>query len=102
MKFGLLSTTFWLSSMVAPVPMQLAAQAQHYTVTDLGPSSTPFSQASSINNIGLVSGVAVVPDGTQHAVLWFRGSFFDIAAPGLGGQQRSGRHQRMGPGCWPG
>jgi probable HAF family extracellular repeat protein len=87
MKFGLLSTTSWLSLMVAPVPMQLTAQAQkaHYTITDLGPSSTPFSQASSVNNIGVVAGVAVVPDGAQHAVLWFRRSFFDIATPGLGG-----------------
>jgi probable HAF family extracellular repeat protein len=87
MKFGLLSTTSWLSLMAAAVPMQSTAQAPtaHYTVTDLGPSSTPFSQASSVNNIGLVSGVAVVPDGSQHAVLWFRRSFFDIAAPGLGG-----------------
>ncbi len=87
MKFGLLSTTSWLSLMVAPVPMQLAAKAQeaHYTITDLGPSSTPFSQAASVNNVGLVSGVAVVPSGAQHAVLWFRRSLFDIGAPGLGG-----------------
>jgi probable HAF family extracellular repeat protein len=87
MKFGLLSTTSWLSLMVAAAPMQLAGQAQkaHYTITDLGPSSTPFSQASSVNTLGLVSGVAVVPSGAQHAVLWFRGSFLDIAATGLGG-----------------
>ena len=91
MKSGLLFTTCWLSLMVAPAtPLQLAAQTQkpqhpHYTITDLGPSSTPFSQASSVNSIGLVAGVAAVPDGAQHAVLWFRRSFFDIAAPGLGG-----------------
>jgi uncharacterized membrane protein len=88
MKFGLLSTTSWLSLMVAPIaPMQLAAQTQkaHYTVIDLGPSSTPFSQTSSINNIGLVSGVATVPNGAQHAELWFRRSPFDIGTPGLGG-----------------
>jgi uncharacterized membrane protein len=87
MKFGLLATTSWLSLMVAPVPMPLTAHAQeaHYTIIDLGPSSTAFSQASAVNTIGLVSGVAVVPDGSQHAVLWFRRSFFDIAAPGLGG-----------------
>ena len=88
MKFGLLATTSWLSFMVAPIaPMQLAAQAQkaHYTITDLGPSTTPFSQAGSINNIGLVSGVAAVPNGAQHAELWFRKSTFDIGIPGLGG-----------------
>lgn len=86
MKIGLLSTTSLLSLMVTSVPMQSTAQAQKafYTITDLGPSSTPFSQASSVNNIGLVAGVAVVPDGAQHAVLWFKSSFFDIGAPGLG------------------
>jgi probable HAF family extracellular repeat protein len=88
MKFGLLSTISWLSLMVAPVaPMQLAAQTQkaHYTVIDLGPPSTPFSQAGAINNIGLVSGVAAVANGAQHAELWFRRSPFDIGIPGLGG-----------------
>ena len=88
MKSGLLSTTCWLSLMVAPVtPVAQTQKPQHphYTIIDLGPSSTPFSQASSVNNIGLVSGVAAVPDGAQHAVLWFKRSLFDIATPGLEG-----------------
>ncbi len=106
MKFGLLSITSWLSLMAAPVaPMQLAAQTQkaHYTIIDLGPSSTPFSQAGSINNIGLVSGVAAVPNGAQHAELWFKEISFRHWYTGVGRtQQRSSRPQRMGRGCWPG
>ena len=56
-----------------------------YTVTDLGPSATVFSEASDVTNNGLASGVATLPDGTQHAVLWYKGLITDIATPGLGG-----------------
>jgi probable HAF family extracellular repeat protein len=67
----------------------LSRQERHegrYTVTDLGtlPGGT-FSQATFVNDDGLVSGLATVPDGTQHAVLWYRGRIMDIAKPGLGG-----------------
>jgi hypothetical protein len=42
----------------------------HYMVTDLGtlPGGT-FSQATSLGDRGLVTGVSTVEDGTQHAVL---------------------------------
>jgi probable HAF family extracellular repeat protein len=56
-------------------------QAQRYTVSDLGtlPGGS-FSQAAFVNNYGLVTGISTLPDGTQHAVVWYRGSIFDIAA----------------------
>ncbi len=58
----------------------------HYTVTDLGTlDGGTYSEPYFITHIGLVSGTASVPDGTQHAVLWFRGLNFDIGSPGLGG-----------------
>lgn len=62
-----------------------APQPRRYTLTDLGPASTPFSQATGVNNPGLVTGLDLAPDGTQHAVLWYEGMFTDISQPGLGG-----------------
>jgi probable HAF family extracellular repeat protein len=57
-----------------------------YTVTDLGTlDGGTYSEPYFITHIGLVSGTASLPDGTQHAVLWFRGLNFDIGVPGLGG-----------------
>jgi probable HAF family extracellular repeat protein len=57
-----------------------------YTVTDLGTlDGGTYSEPYSITQIGLISGTASPPDGTQHAVLWFRGLSFDIGNPGLGG-----------------
>jgi probable HAF family extracellular repeat protein len=63
---------------------QLRAQT-HYTVTDLGPSGTTFSQALAINNYGLAAGVAAGANGASHAVLWYWGMPTDISRPGLGG-----------------
>jgi probable HAF family extracellular repeat protein len=57
-----------------------------YKIIDLGtlPGGT-FSQATAINNSGLVSGISTAADGTQHAVLWERGRIKDLGTPGLGG-----------------
>lgn len=52
------------------LPHRLPAQPQppRYTVTDLGPTDSPFSfsQATAIINNGFVTGLAVNADGTQH------------------------------------
>jgi probable HAF family extracellular repeat protein len=64
---------------------QQTEQPQRYTVTDLGPVGNPFSQATYVNNPGLVTGLDTAPDGAQHAVLWYEGLFTDISTPGLGG-----------------
>jgi probable HAF family extracellular repeat protein len=77
-----------LTSIAASTLLATLAIAQpqpHYTVTDLGPMGSPFSQATFVNNNGLVTGVEAAPDGTQHAVLWYRGLMTDISKPGLGG-----------------
>jgi probable HAF family extracellular repeat protein len=95
MKSRLLLTISSLSllSLVA-MPIRIVAQEeqqqraedlQRYTVTDLGPAGNPFSQASYVNNAGLITGLDTAPDGSQHAVLWYEGLFTDIGAPGLGG-----------------
>ncbi len=68
------------------VSLQLCAQSQpRYTITDLGPADSPFSQATWINDYGVVTGVEATPDGSQNAVVWFWGAQFDIGKPGLGG-----------------
>jgi len=65
---------------------ELKAQPTRYTVTDLGPPATVFSQGTGLNNYGLVSGLATLPDDvTQHAVIWYKGRIMDIGTPGLGG-----------------
>jgi probable HAF family extracellular repeat protein len=65
---------------------QKADRHPHYTLTDLGtlPGGT-FSQATFVNNNGVVSGLATAPDGTQHAVLWDKERIMDIAKPRLAG-----------------
>ena len=58
-----------------------------YTITNLG-SALPAgwsSQATVVSNTGTVTGVAIAPDGTQHAVVWAEGWIFDISQPALGG-----------------
>lgn len=78
----------FLTSIVASSLLAALAIAQpqpRYTVTDLGPTGNPFSQAASVNDFGLVTGFDTAPDGHSHAVLWYQGSVKDISKPGLGG-----------------
>ena len=56
----------------------LAAQPQHYAVTDLGPAGNPFSLANFVNNYGVVAGSDTAPDGTSHSVLWYKNQFWDL------------------------
>jgi len=74
MKFTSLISTGVLSLLAA------SAQSQRYTVSDLGtlPGGS-FSQANFVSSRGLVTGISTLPDGTQHAVVWYHGSIFDIA-----------------------
>ena len=78
MKYTSLISTGMLSLLAV---FAASTQAQRYTVSDLGtlPGGS-FSQATFVNNYGLVTGISTLPDGTQHAVVWYRGSIFDIAA----------------------
>ena len=89
MKYTSLNS-IWALSLLASLamPVRLAAQEQRparYTVTDLGPVGNLFSQATYVNNSGLVTGLDTAPDLTQHAVLWYKGLVKDISKPGLGG-----------------
>jgi len=64
------------------------AQTPRYTVTDLGGlAGGSYSSGNAIGNNGLVGGVESLPDGTQHAVLWFLGLGLklDIGKGGPGG-----------------
>ena len=77
------------------MPVRLAAQDLSatqeqstdvpYIVKDLGPVGGPPGQPYFISDNGWVSGAAAGPDGTMHAVLWYRGLKLDIGAPGLTG-----------------
>jgi probable HAF family extracellular repeat protein len=92
MKTRLLFTTSWLALLtllqmaVGAVAPAQAPELGRYTVTDLGtlPGGS-FSQATFVNNAGLVTGLSTIADGTQHVVLWYKGSIIDISTPGLGG-----------------
>jgi probable HAF family extracellular repeat protein len=80
-----------LVCLFAALAIPLAAQQRkvntiRYVVTDLGTlPGGPFSQASSVNNNAFASGEATLPDGTQHAALWYEGLMGDIGSPALGG-----------------
>jgi probable HAF family extracellular repeat protein len=93
-------------ALAVPLRLQLAAQEQsarqeqsaskeqkpepvRYTVIDLGPVGNSFSQATWLNNHGLVTGFDTASDGTSHAVLWYKGVITDISKPGLGGPNSS-------------
>jgi probable HAF family extracellular repeat protein len=107
MKYPLLISMSAVSLVaVLVLPVRPAAQEQsetqqersrkpRYTVADLGtlPGGT-FSQASFVNNDGLVTGVATVADGTQHAVLWKGGRIVDIGKPGGSNSEAFGINQR--------
>jgi probable HAF family extracellular repeat protein len=60
-----------------------AQPAPRYTITDLGtlPGGT-FSQATGISSNGMITGLAAAADGTQHAVIWYKGRIMDLASPG--------------------
>jgi probable HAF family extracellular repeat protein len=75
-----------LSAQEEPAQHEHWSEHVRYTVTDLGtlPGGS-FSQAVGVSAHGLVNGAAALPDGTTHAVLWYRESIADLATPGLGG-----------------
>jgi probable HAF family extracellular repeat protein len=76
-------TSIAASSLLAALAI---AQPPRYTVRDLGTlRGGTFSQASFVTNNGLITGVSTVPDGAQHAVLWYKGWIGDFATTGLGG-----------------
>jgi probable HAF family extracellular repeat protein len=62
------------------------AQPASYRVIDLGTlKNGPFSIAVGASSDEIVSGASGLPDGSQHAVLWYKGSIIDLATSGLGG-----------------
>jgi len=78
----LIVTWIAASSLLAALAM---AQTPSYTLTDLGPTGNPVSEANYVNNNGFVAGLATVTGGAQHAMLWYEGISGDIGVPGLGG-----------------
>jgi len=82
LKFRALTCFVTFAGVTAIAPLR--AQTQ-YTVTDLGPSGNPFSQALAINNYGMAAGLATAANGASQAVLWYWGTPTNIASPGLGG-----------------
>jgi probable HAF family extracellular repeat protein len=65
--------------------LSISQPAPRYKIKDLGTLGGTFNQATFVNNNGLVTGLATLPDSTtQHAVLWYQGRIMDISKPGLG------------------
>lgn len=75
----MLSTPAWLAAQE-----QQNLPAVHYHITDLGTLGGTYSSAFSVSDSGFVSGGATLSNGTEHAILWYRGKKLDIGAPGLG------------------
>jgi probable HAF family extracellular repeat protein len=64
-----------------------AGQTASYRVIDLGAlQDGPFSIAVGASSAEIVSGASGLPDGSQRAVLWYRGTIIDLARAGLGGR----------------
>jgi probable HAF family extracellular repeat protein len=57
-----------------------------YKLKDLGTLGGASSMSYFVSDNGISSGSAALPNGTNHAVLWYGQKIRDIAAPGLGGQ----------------
>jgi probable HAF family extracellular repeat protein len=94
LKLTLCSAALGLTTggFAGPLSAQLEpAQHEHpkhisYTVKDLGTlPGGPFSQAVGVSAHGLINGAAALPNGTTHAVLWYRDLITDLATRGLGG-----------------
>jgi probable HAF family extracellular repeat protein len=88
MKLGILVHACALIALAAAPATTAAQESQakvRYTITDLGTlSGGNFSQATFVNNNGLITGISTTAEGTQHAVAWYHGSIFDFGTP-LGG-----------------
>ena len=79
-----IATSIAASSLLAA--LAISQPAPRYTITDLVTLGGTFNQATFLNNHGLVTGLASLPDSaTQHAVLWYKDRIMDIAKPGPGG-----------------
>lgn len=67
-----------------PTTERHSSDVVRYRLIDLGTLSGGFSQASYINNSGVIVGNANVTIGAgtsvSHATVWFRGSILDLAA----------------------
>jgi probable HAF family extracellular repeat protein len=80
-----------LTSIPASLLLAALATAQpRYLLTDLGPAGNPFSQATGINNNGLLTGFFTTATGASHAALFYNNHVTDIGNPGLGGPNSGG------------
>ena len=62
-------------------------QKRHYVVTDLGTLPGGMSsQATFVDNQGVVTGFSIDADGIEHAVLWYNGAITDVAKQEPSGQ----------------
>ncbi len=77
-------TSITAGSLLAALAM--AQPAPRYKVTDLGTlSGGTFSQATGLNNNGMVIGLSADAEGIQHSVVWRDGKIQDLGKSLLGG-----------------
>ena len=77
-RFGLALAQLILFGVMTSQP----AEAQNYTVTDLGTFGGPRSAAFSINNFGEVAGFAETVDGRYQAFVYTGGALFNLGTLG--------------------
>jgi len=105
MTKNLLRTSlFTMLGVLALSAQKPEAVVTEYRVVDLGLlSGGNFSQATWLNNSGVITGISTAADGTQHSVLWFEDWILDLGANLLGGPNSgvfaiNGRGQILGQG----
>ncbi|MCB9852668.1 MAG: DUF3466 family protein [Phycisphaerales bacterium] len=60
----------WSVAAIAVCLAATVADAQYYSVTDLGTISGPLSNAKGLDNAGRVAGVSIVASNNFHAAIW--------------------------------
>ncbi len=71
------------AAQVSSASAEQESEHLRYAVTDLGTlKGGTFSEPFHMNGNGVISGVGVLPDNSQHAVLWFRKAAADLGTLG--------------------
>jgi probable HAF family extracellular repeat protein len=70
MQLSIHNISRWLCAGMAVCLAATIANAQYYSVTDLGTISGPLSNAKGLDSAGRVAGVSIVASNNFHAAIW--------------------------------